>query len=132
MEGGQFSHWLAVLTATLFGPLLEPHDGARVASGVLMAATLAFVHLSARELYGRTGAIGAVLTLLGCLGLLAHAHEVLAEISMLAGQALAWYGIALAPREPRPAGWLLRAGPLLPGLRKGISAGIWPAGVGRV
>ena len=60
----------------------------------VMAATLAFVHLSARELYGRTGAIGAVLTLLGCLGLLAHAHEVLAEISMLAGQALAWYGIA--------------------------------------
>src|SRR5438094_2596339 len=109
LEDGPFHYWLAALTAKLFGPLLEPHNGARVASGVLMAATLAFVHLSARELYGRTGALGAVLTLLGSLGLLVHAHEVLAQISMLAGQALAWYGIALAPRKPRPAGGRLGA-----------------------
>src|SRR3989442_14066457 len=121
MEGGQFSHWLAVLTATLFGPLLEPHDGARVASGVLMAATLAFVHLSARELYGRTGAIGAGLTLLGCLGLLAPAHEVLAEISMLAGAAPPLVGLPPPPREARPAGWVPRARPRLPGPRPGSS-----------
>ena len=129
LEDGPFHYWLAALTASLFGPLLEPHDGARIASGVLMAATLAFVHLSARELYGRTGALGAVLTLLGCLGLLAHAHEVLAEISMLAGQALAWYGIALAPRKPHRAGWLLGAGLVIAALSKGIPAVIAPAAV---
>ena len=129
LEDGPLHYWIAALTAKLFGLLLEPHDGTRVASGVLMAAALAFVHLAARELYGRTEAMGAVLTLLGCLGLLAHAHEVLAEIGMLAGQALVWYGIALAPRKPRRAGWLLGAGLAVAALSKGVPAVVAPAAV---
>src|SRR3989454_10421086 len=127
LEDGPFHYWVAALTAKLFGLVLPPHDGARLASGVMMAAVIAFVHLAGRELYARTEGMSAALALLGCLGLLVHAHETLAEISMLAGQALAWYGIALARRKPQRAGWLLGAGLVIAALSKGIPAVIAPA-----
>ena len=129
LENGPFHYWIAAFTAKLFGLLLDPHDGARVASGVLMGAVLAFAHLSARELYGKAEATGSVLTLLGCLGLIVHAHEALAEIGMLAGQALAWYGIVLAARKPRRAGWLLGAGLVVAALSKGVPAVIAPTAI---
>src|SRR5256886_6643055 len=53
-EQGPFHFWVRALTAKMFGLVLAPHDGARLASGVMMAAMLAFVHLAGRELYGRT------------------------------------------------------------------------------
>ncbi|HKB62021.1 MAG TPA: glycosyltransferase family 39 protein [Burkholderiales bacterium] len=126
LKDGPFHYWIAALTAKLFGLVLAPHDGARLATGVMMAAVVAFVHLAGRELYGRTEGMGAVLALLGCLGLLAHAHETLGEISMLAGQALAWYGIALAPRKPQRAGWLLGAGLVVAVLSKGVPGVVAP------
>jgi 4-amino-4-deoxy-L-arabinose transferase-like glycosyltransferase len=132
LEDGPFHYWIAALTAKLFGLFLAPHDGARLASGVMMAAMLAFVHLAGRELYGRTEGIAGVLALLGCLGLLVHAHETLGEISMLAGQALAWYGIALAPRKPHRAGWLLGAGLVVAALSKGVPAVVAPITVALV
>jgi len=110
LEDGPFHYWIAALAENVFGLVLAPHDGARLASGVMMAAVIALVHLAGRELYARTEGMSAALALLGCLGLLVHAHETLAESSMLAGQALAWYGIALARRKPHRAGWLLGAG----------------------
>src|SRR6266704_2152020 len=78
-EDGPFFYWIAALTTKLFAALLAPHDGARIASG------------------------------------------------MLAGQALAWYSIALALREPRLAGWLLGAGVAVAVLSKGPAAAIAPA-----
>ena len=126
LEDGPFHYWIAALTAKLFGLILAPHEGARLASGMLMAGTLYFVHLAGRELYGRIEGIGAVLVLLGCLGLLVHAHETLAEVSMLVGLALAWYGIALALRKPHRAGWLLGAGLAIAALSKGVPAVIAP------
>ena len=126
-EDGPFLYWIAALTAKLLAPMLALHDGARLASGLLMAAVLAFIHLACRELYGRSEGLAAALTLLGCLGLLVHAHETLAEVGMLAGQALALYGIALALRDPRRAGWLLGAGLALAVLSKGPVAALAPA-----
>jgi len=126
LEDGPFHYWIAALTAKLFGFVLAPHDGARLASGALMIAVLAFLRLAGRELYGGSQGTSAVLVLLGCLGLLIHAHETLAEIAMLAGQALAWYGIALAPRKPYRAGWLLGAGLIVATLSKGVTGMIAP------
>lgn len=129
LDVGPFYFWIAALTAKLSGFLLEPHDGMRMASGVLMAAIVAFVHLAGRELYGKPEAMSAVLALMGCLGLLTHAHETSAEIGMLAGQALAWYGIALAQRKPHRAGWLLGAGLVVAALSKGLAAVVPPLAV---
>ena len=55
LEDGPFHYWVAALTAKLFGLVLTPHDGARLASGVMMAATLAFVHLAGRALRQNRG-----------------------------------------------------------------------------
>lgn len=129
LENGPLYYWIAALTAKLFSSVLTVADGARLASGALTAATLEFVYLAARRLYGRLEALSAVLALLGCLGLLVHAHETLAEIGMLAGQALAWYGIALALRRPLSGGWVLGAGLGIAVLCKGIAAVIAPAAV---
>jgi 4-amino-4-deoxy-L-arabinose transferase-like glycosyltransferase len=61
--------------------------------------------------------------------LLVHAHETLGEIIMLAGQALAWYGIALAQRKPHRGGWLLGLGLTVAALSKGVPAVIAPLAV---
>ena len=132
LEDGPFHYWVAALTAKFCGLVLSPHDGARLASGVMMAAVFALAHLTGRELYGKLEGTSAVLVLLGCLVLLVHAHETLGEISMLSGQALAWYGIALARRKPFRAGWLLGLGLAVAGLSKGVPAVIAPIGVALV
>jgi len=128
-DDGPFHYWVAALTAKLFGLIFAPHDGARLASGVMMAAVIALVHLAGRELYGKLEAMGAVLALLGSLGLLVHAHETLGEISMLAGQALAWYGIAIARSRPHRGGWLLGLGLAVAALSKGVPAVIAPLAI---
>lgn len=125
-DDGPLHYWIAALTAKLFGLVLTPQNGARVASGVVMVAVFALVYLTGRELYGKLEAMGAVLALLGSLGLLVHAHETLGEISMLAGQALAWYGIALARNKPHRGGWLLGLGLAVAALSKGLPAVIAP------
>jgi len=131
-EDGPFYYWIAALTAQLVGWALAMHDGARLASGVLTAAALWLTYRAGRELYGRTEGTSAALVLLGCLGLLVHAHETLAEIGMLAGQALAWYGIALAKREPQRAGWPLGLGIVIAALSKGPAAAFAPLAIALV
>jgi 4-amino-4-deoxy-L-arabinose transferase-like glycosyltransferase len=128
-EDGPFHYWIAALTAKLFGLVLDTHDGARFASGLVMAVVFALVHLAGRELYGKPEAMGAVLALLGSLGLLMHAHETLGEISMLAGQALAWYGIAVARSRPHRGGWLMGLGLAVAALSKGVPAVIAPLAI---
>jgi 4-amino-4-deoxy-L-arabinose transferase-like glycosyltransferase len=129
-EDGPLHYWIASLTAKAFGLIgLAEYDGARFASGLVMAAVFALVYLAGRELYGKLEAVGAVLVLVGSLGLIVHAHETMGEISMLAGQALAWYGIALARSRPRRAGWLLGLGLAVAALSKGVPAMVAPLAI---
>src|SRR5262249_18674147 len=87
-DDGPFHYWIAALAAKLLDWALNPHDAARLANALMMGVTFALVGLTGRDLYGKLEGNSAVLVLLGCLGLLVHAHETLGEISMLAGQAL--------------------------------------------
>src|SRR5262245_25634298 len=128
-EDGPFHYWIAALTAKLLGWALDPHDGARIANAVAMGAVIALVHLTGRSLYGKLEGPSAVLVLLGCLGLLIHAHETLGEISMLAGQALAWYGIAVLRNTPYRGGWFLGVGLAIAALAKGVPAVVAPLAV---
>jgi 4-amino-4-deoxy-L-arabinose transferase-like glycosyltransferase len=128
-DDGPFHYWIAALAAKLLGWALNPHDAARLANALMMAAVFALVHFTGRDLYGKLEGTSAVLVLLGCLGLLVHAHETLGEISMLAGQALAWYGIAVARNRPFRGGWLLGAGLAVAALSKGVPAVLAPLAV---
>jgi 4-amino-4-deoxy-L-arabinose transferase-like glycosyltransferase len=128
-DDGPFHYWVAALAAKLFGWALNPHDAARLANALMMSAVFALVHLTARDLYGKLEGTSAVLVLLGCLGLLVHAHETLGEISMLAGQALAWYGIAVLRSAPYRGGWFLGVGLAIALLAKGAPAVVAPLAI---
>jgi 4-amino-4-deoxy-L-arabinose transferase-like glycosyltransferase len=96
--------WVAALFAKLLGGVMPVHDAARLAAGVFMAGTLAFLSLASRELMGQRGVRLGVLLFIGCVGLLIRAHEMLADLAGLAGVAMGLYGLALAGRRPRVGG----------------------------
>ncbi|MBI2960690.1 MAG: glycosyltransferase family 39 protein [Betaproteobacteria bacterium] len=127
VEDGPLHYWVAAALAWLASPLIAVHDGARLASGAFVLAALLLVRGAARKLYGGIEGECALLALLGCLGLLIHAHETLGENAMLASHALALYAIAAAPRQPLQAGFALGAGIAGAFLAKGIAPALIPA-----
>ncbi len=129
LEDGPIFYWLAALLARLASFALDIDDGARLASAVAVFATWFFLRDAARELYGRAQDNGAMLVLLGCLGLVVHAHETLAELGLLCGLALAWHGIALAPRKRHKGGIALGLGLAVGLLSKGYAGIIAPLAV---
>lgn len=97
--------WVAAAFAKAFGGGWIPfHDAARLATGVFMALTLAFVSLASRELMGEKAMRVSVLLFIGCLGLLIRAHEMSTDLAGLTGIAIGIYGLALAARRPRVGG----------------------------
>ena len=128
-DDGPFHYWIAALTAKMFAWMLVTHDGARLANALMMGLVIALTYLSGRHLYGKLEGKSAVLVLLGSLGLLVHAHETLGEISMLAGQALAWHAIAVARGNPYRGGWILGLGLAVAALSKGLPAVVAPLAV---
>ncbi len=104
----------AAIFAHVFGGWLPLHDAARLASGFYVALTLAFTGLAARRLYGIGAALPAGLILAGCLGYLAHAHQLLTDNALLAGIAIGIYGLAAVN------GWALGIGAGIAFLSKGL------------
>jgi 4-amino-4-deoxy-L-arabinose transferase-like glycosyltransferase len=125
----------AAATAKVFSVVLPLHDAARLATGLWMAVTFAFVALAGRELYGtRYGGVAALL-LLGCFGFVVRGHQLIADVAMLAGFAMAYYGFALALRQTTVGGlWIgtgigvgFLASGLLPPAALGATALLLPA-----
>lgn len=112
--------WLAQCLGTLFSPILPLHDGARLASGVCVGASLWLTALAARTLYGPDAVWPAVLTLMGCMGLLVPAHETNPSAAQLAAMSLFIYGLARMLTKPLSGGGLAGLG--LAGL---FFAGAW-------
>ena len=76
----------------LLNGLLPAHDAARLATGSFVALALVFLALTAREIFGRGFASAAVLIPLGCLGTLPRMHQLIPDVVLLAGVAVAMYG----------------------------------------
>jgi 4-amino-4-deoxy-L-arabinose transferase-like glycosyltransferase len=122
LEKPPLFYWTATGFAWLLHPLISLNEAARFATLLYMLVTLAGVWLLARELYGRSIARLAPLVLLSCLGFLYRGHELFTDIGLLAGFALAWYGIALALRRSYAGGLLLGIGTGLGFMCKGLIA----------
>jgi len=115
-------HLTAAACALIFSLVLPLHDAARIATGLWMAATFYFTAAAARELHGeRAGAI-AVLLLLGCFGLVLRSHQLITDVAMLAGFAMAYYGCALALRRPNAGGIWIGTGAGIGFLANGVIA----------
>jgi len=117
---GPLYYWTAAVFAKLFSWALPVHDAARLASGFYMVLTLGASAMAARELYGPTMQRLALGLLIGCIGLLAHAHEMVTDTALLAGYATVLWGFALSARRPNLAGGLIGVGVGVAFLSRGI------------
>ncbi|HYD56222.1 MAG TPA: hypothetical protein VEB41_04885 [Burkholderiales bacterium] len=107
-------HWVAAALGKLLGGLLPFHAGARLASGIFMLGALWLMRVAARdwslgeERTAVTGA-GALLLLVGSVGLMVHAHEAVPELASLAALCGALAALPDASRRPLAAGALFGA-----------------------
>jgi 4-amino-4-deoxy-L-arabinose transferase-like glycosyltransferase len=102
--------WLAQTLGALLSPILPLHDAVRLASGAFVGASLWFVALTARRLYGEHAVGPAVLVLMGCMGLLVPAHETNPYTAQLAMISLFTYGLARMLTQPLRGGGLAGLG----------------------
>jgi len=93
-------YWVAAFTAKATAWLLPWHDGARLASPLLVGLTLWLCADGARRLHGEPARPSAFLLMLGTLGLVVHAHEIQPLLAVMAAQALTFWGVAYAGRRP--------------------------------
>ncbi len=100
----------AAAAARAFSGFLPLHDAARLVTGLWMAFTFIFVGAAARELHGEGRGATAVLLLLGCFGLVVRSHQLITDVAMLAGFAMAYYGWALTLRRPAAGGFCAGTG----------------------
>lgn len=120
LELNPLFYWTGAFFASALGPWLPLHDAARLASGFYMLLALVFVGLAGRTLYGPSRGRLAVLLLIGCVGLIVHAHETIADLALLSGFAAAVYGMALALRYPALGGFVAGTGTGVAFLSKGV------------
>ena len=101
MDKPPLFYMTAALFAKLFSPLLPLHDGARLASGFYTALTLLFTGLAGRELFGSGRGWAAAIILIGCLGMLVRAHQLITDLG--AAGRLRHDAVRLHPEPPAPA-----------------------------
>ena len=111
---------IAALFAKLFSPILALHNAARLSTSVWMGLTLLFIGMAGRELWGFGSGRQSTLIFIGSIGLVFTAHAISPEVAGLAGYAMAFYALALAPRRPLRAGLLLGTGAGIGFLSKGL------------
>ncbi|GHT91921.1 hypothetical protein AGMMS49545_08660 [Betaproteobacteria bacterium] len=118
-------YWSAALTWLGFGWLMPMHDALRLASGLWTALTLITLYYAGREWYGQNNAAAAPILLAGSFGLIVRAHEAQPMLALLAAISLWLLAVALLPRKPKAAVWLLASALTLGALGVGL-AGILP------
>jgi len=122
MEKPPLFYWSAALVAKLLAPPFALHDAARLTTGIFMALTFGFVAGAARELYGKGRGTVATLLLMACLGIVVRSHQLITDISLLTGFAVAFFGLALALRSPAAGGFWLGTGVGIGFMSKGLLA----------
>ncbi len=122
MDKPPLFYWTAALFAKLFSPLLPLHDGARLASGFYIALTLLFTGLAGRKLYGENRGWAAAVILLGCVGMLVRAHQMITDLALLAGCAMLLYGFTYSQERAIRAGVLIGTGIGIGFMAKGFIA----------
>ncbi|HTH94126.1 MAG TPA: hypothetical protein VL550_02750 [Rhodocyclaceae bacterium] len=121
-------YWLAAILGKVFGPLFGFHNAARLATALFGAITLfALGHASGRILASQRIMAAnrfdaaAPLLLIGAPGLLLPMHDAQPMIAVLAGHAIAYWGLAALPQR-RTGGFLLALGLIVTTLSGGFNA----------
>lgn len=122
MEKPPLYYWVAAIFAKTFYPWLTLHDGARLATGFFMSITCLAAGWSARQWWGIGYGRYAVMSLLGCLGLVLHSHMMLTDVPLLTGFAVATAGFVNIEKNPNRSGALLGTGVGIGFMAKGVLA----------
>jgi len=120
MEKPPLYYLTAAAFARVFSPALPLHDAARLASAFYMALALGFAGLAGRELFGKGCGWTTALVLIGSLGLLVRSHQMVTDVALFAGFAVALYGLALSLRRGVPGGLWLGTGVGIGFMSKGL------------
>lgn len=115
-----FYYWTAALFARGFEALLPLHEGARLVNVLYVGATFGLLAGTARLWFDGARSVIAPLALLGCVGLVQPAHQLLPENAVLTAFALVLFGLALSPHRLRTAAVLVGTGIGLAFLSRGI------------
>lgn len=110
MDKPPLFYWTAAFFAHLFSGFLPLHDGARLASGFYTSLTLLFLGLTGRQLYGENRGWAAAIILIGCLGMLVRAHQMITDLALLSGCAMLLYGLTHSQERVLRAGWWIGTG----------------------
>jgi 4-amino-4-deoxy-L-arabinose transferase-like glycosyltransferase len=100
-------HWVALAFGKVLQFVLEFHSGARLASGLFVLGAFWLVYRAARDWIPENShaiAAAALLLLLGCVGLIVHAHEAVPELATLAALCGALAALPQASTRPLGAG----------------------------
>ncbi|HEU5047195.1 MAG TPA: hypothetical protein VFT64_05050 [Rickettsiales bacterium] len=105
MEKPPLYYWTAVLCMKLFGGILPLHDAARLASLPYLILTGFFIWKTAKTLFQDhdhcdTLSKITVYLLLGTYGYIRFSHVLITDTALVAGTAIALYGIALQCKTP--------------------------------
>ena len=120
MEKPPLYYITAAVFARVFSPALPVHDAARLATALYMALALGFAGLAGRELFGKGCGWMTALVLIGSLGLLVRSHQMVTDVALFAGFAIALYGLALSLRRGVLGGWWLGTGVGIGFMSKGL------------
>ncbi|MFJ3047578.1 ArnT family glycosyltransferase [Herbaspirillum chlorophenolicum] len=98
MEKPPLYYWTALLFAKALYPLLDYHDGARVASVLYNIVTLVFVAKIAMMVWNKRTlfslpVLGTLALFAGSPGMLKHAHDMFTDVALVCGSAIATYGL---------------------------------------
>ncbi|MCG7372555.1 hypothetical protein MHL40_07695 [Pseudomonas luteola] len=99
MEKPPLMYWTGAITAYLFLPWLSPPDGSRMAVLGWMLLTLWMLYRLTERISPGRGLV-ACLLLLGTMGMVQHAHLLIADIPQLTGAMLALAGLVGFSLEP--------------------------------
>ncbi len=102
--------WVCALFAKVLGGILPLHDAARVGITVFVGATVGSLVLAARRLFGVETGLCAFLLILGSIGFIPEAHQLVPDLATVLGFALGMYGLAMVERSPNAGGAWLGAG----------------------
>jgi 4-amino-4-deoxy-L-arabinose transferase-like glycosyltransferase len=119
MEKPPLFYWTAALFCRLFVPPLSLPDAARLASSFYVGVAALSLGLASRRLHGSGAGWPAALLLLGAVGLLHVAHLLVTDLALLAGSAVALYGLVLSLEKPTRAGMVAGIGVGMAFLAKG-------------
>lgn len=100
--------WVGAFFHELLSPwLLSGYDAVRLATPFFMSIGLAFSGGAGRHLLGRRNGRSVTLILIGCAGLMVVGHQMDNMAATFMGYAMVMYALAIVPKKPALAGFLL-------------------------